>query len=56
MPYQFRCEDAGARCDAEFEALTEDELYAEVERHLEEVHEIENVTETLGSYVRSLIT
>lgn len=56
MPFEFRCKDAGASCDAEFEAGTEDELYAEVERHLEEVHEIKDVTETLGSYVRSLIT
>lgn len=56
MAVEFRCEDAGAQCDAEFRAMTEDELLAEVKRHLEEVHEIETVTETLGTYVRSLIT
>lgn len=55
MPFEFRCEDAGTTCDAEFRGRTEDELYAAVERHLEEEHDIENVTGTLGSYVRSLI-
>lgn len=55
MPVEFRCKDAGATCEAEFTARTEDELYAEVKRHLEEEHDIDNVTQTLGSYVRSLI-
>lgn len=55
MPHEFACVDAGAKCDARFRARSEDEVMAEVERHLEEVHEVQPVSETIRSYVRTLV-
>lgn len=54
MPYEFRCEDAGAACRGRFTAESEDELEREVAAHLEEKHDVQHVTKTLRNYVRSV--
>lgn len=54
MPYEFRCEDAGAACGARFTAPTEEELEHEVAEHLEQKHDVQHVTKTLRNYVRSV--
>lgn len=52
---EFSCAAAGATpCGWRTRASTEEELLAEVERHLREEHHVAHVTETLKKYVAAV--
>lgn len=54
MPYEFRCEDAGAACSGHFKGATEQELEERVAEHLRKKHKVPQVTKTLRNFVRKV--
>lgn len=56
MAYKFSCRDAGAEgCGWRTSGGSEEEVIAKVAAHVQKVHKVKNVTQTIANYARSAV-
>jgi predicted small metal-binding protein len=52
MAYEFRCRDADHICGWKGRAATEEELLAKLADHVQRVHDVKTVTDTIVNYAK----
>lgn len=52
MAYEFRCRDLDHTCGWKGKGASEEELLAQVADHVQKVHEVKTVTDTIVNYAK----